>query len=177
MMRFLYIMRHAAAESSKMVVDDFSRPLSYQGRKEIESVSQQIVGLLDEVSYVLCSRSVRTQQTYEGIREILPVHHTVRFLESLYLASHTQILENLHEIEESPAAVLVIGHNPGVSQLLADVCIAQGQIYPGTMAPASIAGYENTTDTWDHLTPAALKWSSLFTASGTAIRNTLTSTS
>lgn len=112
-MKQLYIMRHASAASGG---PDKERPLNFDGRKQIDGLLTRSLGLFDQVTHILCSSAVRTKLTYAGLKEILPLHADIAFLDGLYNATAYDILSAIHNLPDSAGDVLIIAHNPGVSQ-------------------------------------------------------------
>ncbi|WP_010299625.1 SixA phosphatase family protein [Candidatus Odyssella thessalonicensis] len=131
----LYIMRHAAASHSKQ---DKERSLSFEGRKQIDELLTRALGLFDQVTHVLCSTALRTRQTCIGLEEILPPRINYQFLDSLYHAPAEDILEEIRLLPVHAQDILIIGHNPGVSQFLARTAAGRDR----TMGTAQIAVYD-----------------------------------
>lgn len=142
--KHLYIMRHAYAAHSS---PDKDRPLTFEGRKQLEDLCAKAVGLFDKVTHVLCSTANRTRLTGAGIKEILPVHVTPLFLDSLYNAPATAILEEIRLVPEHAEDLLVIAHNPGVSEFLA-LTSPESAL---TMGTAQIAIYDICDISWSKL--------------------------
>ena len=114
-MKNLYIMRHAAASHG---TTDFDRHLNLEGRKQLEDLSIKALGLFDGVSDVLCSTAIRTRQTCAGLEDILSPSVRYHFLDSLYHAPASILLEELALLPATTRDVLIIAHNPGVSEFL-----------------------------------------------------------
>ena len=143
-MKHLYIMRHAAASH---VASDFDRPLNLEGRKQVEVFCTQAVGLFDGVSDVLCSSATRTRQTCAGIADVLPPKARYQFLDSLYNAPAEILLEELRLLPEDAHDVLIIAHNPGVSEFLGmgDIPVSM------TLGTAQVACFDIKAKSWSDL--------------------------
>ena len=144
-MKHLYIMRHAAASHAS---SDFDRPLNLEGRKQLEGFCAHTLGLFDSVSHVLCSTATRTRQTCVGIKDILIPSIQYHFLDSLYHAPAGILLEEVQLLPDTARDVLVIAHNPGVSDFLG-LCAAPVSMTLGT---AQVACFEVKADSWGILT-------------------------
>jgi phosphohistidine phosphatase len=144
-MKKLYIMRHASAASSG--VSDKERPLNFEGRKQLADLLVSALGLFDDVTHVLCSTATRTKLTSAGLREIIPVHAHYQFLDNLYHASAYSILEEIKLLPNEAKDVLVIAHNPGVSQF-ASLTSPEMTL---AMATAQIAIYDIHSTDWQAL--------------------------
>jgi phosphohistidine phosphatase len=144
-MKHLYIMRHAAASHAS---SDFDRPLNIEGRKQLEDFCSHTLGLFDSVSHVLCSTSTRTRQTCAGIKDILMPSIQYQFLDSLYHAPAGILLEEVQLLPDTARDILVIAHNPGVSDFLG-LCATSVSMTLGT---AQVACFEVKADSWAALT-------------------------
>jgi phosphohistidine phosphatase len=115
-MRTLVILRHAKAANPDGV-DDPDRPLTSRGHADAAAAGAWIAhrGLLPDL--VLCSPARRTRETWHGVALALSTAPEVRYAEDLYAASATSLLDALGSVGDDTATVLLIGHNPAVSQL------------------------------------------------------------
>lgn len=160
-MKQLYLMRHATAESHSPAVADKYRSLSFQGKGELERLQIKLIGLFDTVSLVLCSSSVRTRQTLEGIQKLIYQNTEVRFMDELYHCPPSVIFEELSLLAEEHQAVLVIGHNPGISQFLNEVLVSHQQPAHGSIPPAGVTIYSYNGHPWAEIRPKDLTFERL----------------
>ena len=113
-MKRLILMRHAEA-GWHMNIDDHERPLSTSGTRDAKKI-----GLwLKEKKYipdeVISSTSTRTRETFSGLLlECVPT-----FKKSLYLADANHMKSMLQKLLSS--TVILLGHNPGISELAYDL--------------------------------------------------------
>ena len=116
----LFLMRHAKAESHSRV-SDINRELAPRGRQQARDAGLELADR--GIQLVLCSSSVRTRQTYEGLflrgpdGEPVPV----QYMEALYLGSAELIRQRISEITDDISSLLVIGHSPGIPNLASDL--------------------------------------------------------
>jgi phosphohistidine phosphatase len=68
---------------------------------------------------VLCSTATRTRQTLDAVLSELEVEPAVEFLEDLYLAGPSEMLDLVASVPDTVEAVLLVGHNPGTGILAA----------------------------------------------------------
>ena len=68
---------------------------------------------------VLCSTATRTRQTLDAVLSELEVEPAVEFLEELYLAGPSEMLDLVASVPDTVEAVLLVGHNPGTGILAA----------------------------------------------------------
>jgi phosphohistidine phosphatase len=106
----LTLMRHGDAHWKDPGLPDMERPLSRRGSAGAEAMGRRLL---------LMSPARRTLQTAEIVaRELsLPARRLVRE-EALYLASAGDILKVVHATGPRVAHLMVVTHNPGVSELI-----------------------------------------------------------
>lgn len=116
-LRSLVLLRHAKAETPQGMADE-DRPLSARGQADALAAggwlaSRQVPEL------VLCSPAKRTRQTWHAIATSLPADAApaVRYERALYLGDPGSLLALVQEIEDQVTRLLLIGHNPSLSQL------------------------------------------------------------
>jgi phosphohistidine phosphatase len=128
-LKTLYLLRHAKAGESPL--GDAARPLVKKGRKAAEAMGAFLGTLEPAPELVLCSTAVRTRETLELVLTGLSLPRSVLFEEELYLAEPAALLARLHEVPAATAAVLVIGHNPGLHELGARLATEPGRLAEG----------------------------------------------
>ena len=114
--RYLYLMRHGSAKW-KGILSDFDRPLSRVGISEVCRQRQrfrQPDGIRPDC--ILCSTSLRTRQTAEHLRKLF-IGTPLFLKETLYLATAFRLMEVLRETDPIFRRVLLVGHQPGLTQL------------------------------------------------------------
>src|SRR5262245_8556824 len=115
----LYLLRHAKSSWDDESKQDFERPLSNRGRKASTLIGQFIQEKKIDFDLVLVSTAVRTRETIERIKERAKLRGEVRYDERIYEATVPQLLEIISQIDNDRRNVLLVGHNPGLEELLA----------------------------------------------------------
>jgi phosphohistidine phosphatase len=118
----LTLLRHAKSTWDDPVERDFDRPLNGRGRRAAARIGQWLrdEGLADEgaaFDHVRASPAVRVRQTIEGIEDGLRWPLAPLFDARIYLASAVTLLDIVQGFEPA-ATALLIGHNPGLEDLL-----------------------------------------------------------
>jgi phosphohistidine phosphatase len=116
----LFLLRHAKSSWADGFVEDFDRALSKRGRKAAASFAKWLKSRDLEPDFVLCSAALRTRQTLDLVQDGFKTHPEVSIERRLYLAETDLLCARLAELDSrtpSPAAVLLIGHNPGLETL------------------------------------------------------------
>jgi phosphohistidine phosphatase len=117
-MRRLMLLRHAKSDwAAGKGGDDHERPLSARGRK----AAPRVGAYMREKGYipnlVLCSTARRTRETLDLLLPFFSPLPKLRYGRDLYLAEWPVLLEQVRKIPKTSAALLVIGHNPGLERL------------------------------------------------------------
>jgi len=116
-MRQLILLRHGEAQTAPPGGSDWERPLTAQGRTEVQDAAQAIAQAHLDIERVLVSTARRTLETAGIIIERLRIAKAAEQLEALYLAAPMGLLQALTRCSAGCRTVMVIGHNPGLSEL------------------------------------------------------------
>ncbi|MGW6131723.1 SixA phosphatase family protein [Cellulomonas sp. NPDC055163] len=117
--RRLVLLRHAKAEPGG-VLDDHVRTLALEGRRQAGLVGASLRDADLVPDLVLCSSAVRTRQTWDLARNALGTDAPhVEVSEELYTAGARELLELVRSVDPDARAVLLVGHEPTVSQAAA----------------------------------------------------------
>lgn len=117
-MKTLLILRHAKSSWDDPAMADHERPLNTRGRMAAPQIARLLrdEGLLPH--HILCSTAVRARQTVELLAEESGYSGPVEYREDLYLASPWRCLAALGELPVACATAMLVGHNPGLEELL-----------------------------------------------------------
>ena len=115
-MRRLILMRHAEA-AAETEAGDHARALTARGRSDALQAGDAMaeVGGPD---FALLSDSRRTQDTFDLVRERLGVEVPHRLSHDLYGATPREILEATRNVPPTSRRLLIVGHNPGIGELV-----------------------------------------------------------
>jgi phosphohistidine phosphatase len=119
--RVLYVARHAKSSWSHERLDDRSRPLSERGRRAAALVADAFSTRQIHPALVLASPARRVQETVEALAPVLGGATVVRTDERIYGADVGDLLDVLREVPAEVPSVLLVGHNPGVEDLVLDL--------------------------------------------------------
>ena len=114
-MKTLIIMRHAKTEEGKANQKDFDRELITRGINDAGKMATWIEKKIGTIDEIFSSSARRTLQTAEFVQETCG--GTLHLLDSLYHADANQILEQIHSGATDTGVLLVVGHNPAISNL------------------------------------------------------------
>lgn len=133
-MKTLLLLRHAKADNAAPGSSDINRPLNERGEIEAQAIGTFIRKQHWAIDLVLCSPALRARETAELVLSAAGVTANVRYDQRIYEAAPRQLLELISEVEAARSTVLLIGHNPGIEELLRGLT---GHGEP--MSPASLA--------------------------------------
>jgi phosphohistidine phosphatase len=114
--RRLLLLRHAKSSWDEPGLADRARPLAPRGRRAARAQGARLRKRGPRIDRVLCSPSRRTRETLAllGLGAGVPV----RFERKLYLASARTLLARIRRLSAEDHCVLVIGHDPGLDELV-----------------------------------------------------------
>ena len=117
-MRSLYLLRHAKSSWGDEGLRDFDRPLKRRGREAAEQVGKRLALETLNAPLVICSPALRTRETAEIVLQSANLSAEQRFDERVYEASLRDLVEVVSEIPDEKQVAILIGHNPGLEELL-----------------------------------------------------------
>jgi phosphohistidine phosphatase len=120
-MKTLLVLRHAKSSWSDPVLDDHERPLNRRGRRDGPRMGELVreYGLIPDV--VISSDAVRARLTAEAVVEAARYAGEILLSQHLYMASPADILSLLRTVGENAESVMIVGHNPGLEELVAQL--------------------------------------------------------
>jgi phosphohistidine phosphatase len=136
----LVLVRHAKSSWDDPALSDHDRPLARRGRKALERMRPHLENRGVRPDVVLCSSARRTRETLDGIKDGLGGHPRIEVEDGLYGAGADDIVARLARLDDAIATAVVIGHNPGIADLV-DLLAATDQDVPtGAIADLSFRG-------------------------------------
>jgi phosphohistidine phosphatase len=116
--RQLVILRHAKSAWPDGVPDRH-RPLNRRGRADASAAGRWLRDEIGRLDAVVCSPAERTRQTLALVADELDNPPDPRFDDRIYGAPPTALLAVVRELPDTAGTALLIGHNPGVQELVA----------------------------------------------------------
>ena len=117
-MKTLTLLRHAKSGWDDPVTRDFDRPLNAKGKRAAQTVGRHLRDLDLAFDHVIASPAIRVGETLDAVvagygRKLAPVWER-----RIYLASAATLLDVVHELPADAEHVLLVGHNPGLEDLV-----------------------------------------------------------
>jgi len=117
-MKTLYLLRHAKSSWKDSDLQDFDRPLNGRGEDAAPLVGRYIREQKLKVDLILSSPATRARQTAALVKESAKLAADLLYDERIYEAEAARLLEVVTQAAESADALMLVGHNPGLEQLL-----------------------------------------------------------
>lgn len=148
----LILMRHAKSAWANEGLSDHDRPLNDRGKRDAPRIADWLAENRLVPDLILCSSAARTQETCALMLNQWKSPSQVFFSKRLYLATPQTIFSVVGEDsilpdDESatiPATVLVLAHNPGMSQAAGWL---MGQMVE--MPTAALVAFDFQGERWD----------------------------
>jgi phosphohistidine phosphatase len=100
---------------------DFDRPLNPRGRKAAEAVGRELERRGLRFDHVVASPAVRVRQTLDRLTGGYGELPDIRFVPAIYEAPLGALAEIVRAIPDECRSALLVGHNPGLQQLVLEL--------------------------------------------------------
>jgi phosphohistidine phosphatase len=153
--RRLVVLRHAKSDWPAGVADH-DRPLGRRGVRDSTAVGRWLVDNDNTPDLVWCSTARRTRETWAHLGSQLPAGCDVHFEDNVYDAGVDDLMDVLRRTPKKTARVLLVGHNPGVQDLvltLADRASGDARALAETKFPTSGLAVLDIDGEWADLRP------------------------
>jgi phosphohistidine phosphatase len=149
-MKTLLILRHAKSSWKDEALPDHDRPLNKRGKADAPRMGKL---LRDEdliPDLILSSDAQRARATTELAAEECHYEGEITYLRDLYAAEPEAYLEALAQLGGESQCVMIVGHNPGLEELLQGLT---GEYQP--LPTAALAQVALPLEHWSELNPNA----------------------
>jgi phosphohistidine phosphatase len=117
-MRTLLLVRHAKSSRDDPSLPDKERPLNDRGERDAPKMAKRLAKGGLEPDLILSSSAVRALTTAQLMAEKLDYKAKHIVVEDrLYAASPEAVLKIIRELGDKPKCVMLVGHNPELSEL------------------------------------------------------------
>lgn len=146
--KHLVLLRHAKSSWADPEMIDHDRPLNKRGRRDACLVGEHLRSLRMQPELVLCSSATRTCQTLELLHIASSANVLVE--DDLYCADPSALIARLRRVPASVRSVLLIGHNPGIEDLMR-MLIGDDVVMPEKFPTGAMADMRLSIRTWKEL--------------------------
>jgi len=142
-------MRHAAALPAAIDGSDFERPLSAQGQAAAAQSARRLAAAALKIERILYSPAHRTRDTAAIVAQELALGASaMEAVPALYAASPRTLRQAIVKSHAGARVLLVIGHNPGISELGQELGVGLGY---GLLATSAFWRLAFDVDSWQRL--------------------------
>jgi len=145
-MKTLLILRHAKSSWKDLDLADHDRPLSTRGKRDAPRMGHLLLEKELLPQLIISSTAKRARKTVKLVSEACGYKGDRLFIEALYAAGPEAYIGALRELGGGYERVMVVGHNPGLEELL-DRLTGAGH----TLPTAALAEVSLPIGSWDEL--------------------------
>lgn len=150
-MKRLTLVRHANAEPQGANSADFDRALTRRGQAEADALATHLFEQRLVPDLLLTSPAQRARQTAIILaRQLELANDNLRTDPRLYLAQPEDILQTARSQASSVNHLMIVGHNPGISDLAR---LLAGKAWSGDLGTARACTMVLSTTAWPDVAP------------------------
>ncbi len=135
----LIVLRHAKSDWSGHQ-SDVHRPLAERGRKQAPEAGRWLAANAGPIGLAVVSPATRARSTWDLASAELDVPPETREDERVYAASCRELLDVVRGIDEQHGTVVLVGHNPGVEELVEQLTGAWVSMVTSALAVVELPG-------------------------------------
>lgn len=157
-MKTLLLLRHAKSSWDNPRLADFERPLNGRGRADAPRMGALLHREGLEPDLIITSSAKRALATATAVAEAFDDETALQATRELYMAGPEEFLGLLAEVPETVSTLLMVGHNPGLEELLEELtgqwerlptaALAQIALPAGSWPEAAAEGRGSLVQLW-----------------------------
>jgi phosphohistidine phosphatase len=121
-MKKLFIIRHAKSDWSNPHLKDFDRPLNHRGNKNVPFMGKLLKNNGVFPDLILSSPALRAVSTAKLLAKEINYKNEIELNENIYETDYQTLLDIIRNVSDKNKTVFIIGHNPGLSNLVDYIC-------------------------------------------------------
>ena len=148
-MKTLLILRHAKSSWKHPELSDHDRPLNKRGKHDAPLMGQLLKEKKLVPDLIISSTAVRAKDTALAVAERVGYDNEIIFESTLYAVSPDAYIKAINNVADNGkdfSTILVIGHNPGLEELIE---VLTGEMHE--LATCDLAVIELPTKKWSNL--------------------------
>lgn len=154
-MKTLYLVRHAKSSWAKQDLPDFERTLNDRGKHDAPIMGDRLAARGVKPDIIIASTAKRAIKTAKIITQMIGYDKDeIEKNSKLYLASTKVILNIIFGIENTNSSAMLIGHNPGFT----DLAKSFSDLKIDNMPTCSIFCVEFSIDSWKEISQSQGKY-------------------
>jgi phosphohistidine phosphatase len=121
-MKTLTLVRHAKSSWEFPGTPDADRPLNKRGKKDAPAMGQRLAAKVLSPDLIVTSPAKRALKTAKMVAGEIGYPKKKLVIEKrVYLADVVELMSVLHEIDNNYKDIFLVGHNPGLTDLVNDL--------------------------------------------------------
>jgi phosphohistidine phosphatase len=145
-MKYVLILRHAKSSWKDPDSDDHERPLNERGKRDAPTMGNLLKNERLQPDLIISSTAKRARSTAKRVAESLGYKGKITLDRSLYEAEPAAYINILHHLPNEYTRVLIVGHNPGVEEL-----VSMSTDEEHLMPTCSLAHIQFSVNSWNEL--------------------------
>ena len=137
-LKYLLILRHAKSSWKEPYRGDHDRVLNKRGKRDAPVIGELLREEDIVPDLIITSSAARAQNTAKAVANSSGFEGDLVVTGSLYHAGTGSFLEVLSSIDDKYERVMVVGHNPGMEELLEDLTGSYERMVTAALAYVSI---------------------------------------
>jgi phosphohistidine phosphatase len=138
-MKTLLLLRHAKASRNDADLPDHDSPLKNRGKEDAKRLGRRLhdAGLVPTL--IISSTALRARKTASKVAKQIDYTRAIELSGRLYLSSPDDHYEVIRSLPDAEDRVMLVGHNPGISQLLNQLTRAETELATCELAQLELA--------------------------------------
>ena len=146
-MKYLYLVRHAKSSWDFPELPDFDRPLNKRGKANAPEMGIRLSSRNIYPDAIITSPANRALTTAKLVAEQIEFpQDQIIAQENIYHASCSELVEIIQEFGDEQKAVMIVGHNPGFTDLAN--YLKEPDYYISNVPTAGVVAIEFTVNRW-----------------------------
>lgn len=137
-MKTLLILRHAKSSWTNPAMTDHERPLNKRGRRAAPRMGQFLADEDLVPDIIISSTAERARTTADLVAEHCGYDGEIQLTDDLYHAAPAAYLQVLAQLSDEYERAMVVGHNPGISDLVTELCRERCDMVTAALALVSL---------------------------------------
>jgi phosphohistidine phosphatase len=138
-MKTLLVLRHAKSSRKDPALSDHERPLNERGRRDGPRMGAFVREQRLTPDVIISSDAARARLTAEAVAEAAHYEGEILLDPDLYMASPADIISVLRAVRKTKAeTVMIVGHNPGLEGLVAQLTGEEPQLPTAAVAQVAL---------------------------------------
>ena len=145
-MKKLILVRHCKSSWKDLTLNDYNRPLNKRGKIDGPIMSNYLSQSIQQIDFLHSSSSVRTFETSKFFIDKIKFVE-IKYNDYLYHCSSSSLIRIIKNHPEKHNSVLIISHNPGLTNLINSLTNINLENLPTT----GIVEIDFNCDSWQNI--------------------------